>query len=84
MAESTDSDAGAVAKHRFGQGRVSYIQIPASDVRASAAFYEMVFGWKVRAGSASHLSFTDTSGDMIGAFVTGRPMSKDAGVLPYL
>jgi predicted enzyme related to lactoylglutathione lyase len=27
---------------------LSYVQVPGIDVRASAAFYEKVFGWKVR------------------------------------
>jgi hypothetical protein len=43
--------------HLFGHGRLSYVQIPAIDVRASAAFSEKVFGWKVRGGGANHLSF---------------------------
>jgi predicted enzyme related to lactoylglutathione lyase len=71
-------------QHLFDHGRLSYVQIPALDVRASAAFYEKVFGWKVRGGSDSHLSFTDATGDMIGAWVTGREISHEAGFLPYI
>jgi uncharacterized protein len=48
-----------------GHGRLSYVQIPALDVGTSAAFYEKVFGWKLRGGSDHHLSFTDATGDMI-------------------
>jgi predicted enzyme related to lactoylglutathione lyase len=70
--------------HLFGHGRLSYVQIPAIDVRASARFYEHVFGWKVRGGGASHLSFTDATGDMIGAWVTDRAISREPGVLPYI
>jgi predicted enzyme related to lactoylglutathione lyase len=71
-------------RHLFGNGRISYIQIPASSVREAAAFYGSVFGWEIRGGSDHHLSFTDATGDMIGAWVTGREVSQDAGVLPYI
>jgi len=63
---------------------LSYIQIPAVDVRASAQFYETVFGWKARGDGARHLSFTDATGDMIGAWVTDRAISREPGVLPYI
>lgn len=33
-------------------GEVGYLQLPALDVAASAAFYEAVFGWSVEAGQA--------------------------------
>jgi hypothetical protein len=71
-------------QHLFGNGRISYIQIPASSVRESAAFYASAFGWEIRGGSDHHLSFTDATGDMIGAWVTGRAVSRDSGVLPYI
>ena len=54
------------------------------DVNASAAFYRDIFGWQIRGGSASHLSFTDATGDVIGAFVTGRKISSDPGVILYV
>ena len=71
-------------RHLFGNGRLSYIQIPASNVQESAEFYRAVFAWEVRGGSDAHLSFTDATGDMIGAWVTGRPASREPGVLPYI
>jgi predicted enzyme related to lactoylglutathione lyase len=72
------------ARHLFGHGRLSYVQIPAVDVRASSDFYARVFGWQARGGSDSHLSFSDATGDMIGAWVTGRAASREAGILPYI
>ena len=59
-------------EHPFGHGRLAYVQIPALDVHASAAFYKDIFGWQIRGGSPAHLSFTDATGDIIGAFVTDR------------
>ena len=80
MAESPER----AGPHLFGHGRLSYIQIPASDVREAAAFYSNVFGWKVRGGDDRHLSFTDSTGDMIGAWVTDLHASTKPGVLPYI
>jgi len=71
-------------RHLFGNGRLSYVQIPANDVHQSAEFYKKVFGWQLRGGSDSHFSFADATGDMIGAWVTGRPISEAPGVLPYI
>jgi uncharacterized protein len=71
-------------QHLFGHGRLSYVQIPALDVGTSAAFYEKVFGWRLRGGSDHHLSFTDATGDMIGAWVTSREASREPGILPYI
>jgi uncharacterized protein len=53
-------------------------------VRESAAFYASAFGWQIRGGGNDHLSFADATGDMIGAWVTGRPASREPGVLPYI
>ena len=82
LGESARADGAAT--HLFGHGRLSYVEIPAIDVRESAKFYEKVFGWKVRGDGINHLSFTDATGDMIGAWVTGRVVSRDSGVLPYI
>lgn len=71
-------------RHLFAHGRLSYIQIPATDVRESAKFYADIFGWKIRGGSDEHLSFTDATGDMIGAWVTDRALSREPGILPYI
>jgi predicted enzyme related to lactoylglutathione lyase len=71
-------------EHPFAHGRLAYIQIPALDVRESAAFYQQVFGWKIRGGSDGHLSFTDAAGDIIGAFVTDAMISTEPGVIFYI
>ena len=65
-------------------GHVSYLEIPASDVARSAAFYEAVFDWNVNRRDAGHCSFDDRSGDLIGRWVTGRAASREAGLLPYI
>ena len=66
-------------------GKISYMQIPALDVGRSAAFYGRVFGWTNRDdGKGEHRSFSDASGELIGAWVTSRAPSDDGGVLPYV
>ena len=67
----------------FKQGKLSYMQIPASDPEGLAKFYETVFGWELR-GSVEHRSFTDSSGELIGAFVTELKTDGEPGVLPYI
>lgn len=79
-----EAGGGSTRQHLFGHGRLSYVQIPAVNVRESAAFYARVFGWHIRGGSEDHLSFTDATGDMIGAWVTGRAPTREPGMLPYI
>jgi uncharacterized protein len=86
MGKDNQSENKAVEAtgHLFGHGRLSYVQIPAMDVHQSATFYEKVFGWQLRGGSDNHFSFTDATGDMIGAWVTGHGISVEPGVLPFI
>ena len=64
--------------------RVCYIEIPAEDAHASAAFYEQAFGWNIRHRETQRPSFDDASGAISGAFVTGRKPSSVPGLLPYI
>jgi predicted enzyme related to lactoylglutathione lyase len=84
MQDDQAENETVTSSHLFGHGRLSYMQIPASNVHQSAEFYETVFGWQLRGGSDNHFSFTDATGDMIGAWVTGRAISEEPGVLPYI
>lgn len=67
----------------FPHGKLSYMRIPASEPDALASFYASVFNWDLR-GDSSHRSFTDASGEMIGAFVRDLPANATPGVLPYI
>ncbi|HEY1789200.1 MAG TPA: VOC family protein [Verrucomicrobiae bacterium] len=84
MSADMSPDTDTKSRHLFGHGRLSYIQIPAVNVREAAKFYADIFGWKIRGGSDQHLSFTDATGDMIGAWVTDCAASREPGVLPYI
>jgi predicted enzyme related to lactoylglutathione lyase/carbon monoxide dehydrogenase subunit G len=75
--------AGGVDAPFAREGKLSYLQIPASDVEATARFDAEAFGWKL-SGGAGHRSFTDASGELLGAFMPGREISRQAGFLPYV
>jgi hypothetical protein len=53
-------------------GKICYVEMPAVDVGRSAAFYERVFGWRSRRRGDGATAFDDTTGQVSGAWVTGR------------
>jgi predicted enzyme related to lactoylglutathione lyase len=61
-----------------------YLEIPAIDVAKSVSFYEAVFGWNIRHRETGRPSFDDASGDISGAWVTGRDAAHEGGLLPYI
>lgn len=64
--------------------RLCYLEIPAVDVQQSAAFYEKVFGWNIRHRDSGYPSFDDATADVSGAWVTGRDIAREPGLLPYI
>jgi uncharacterized protein len=65
----------------FRPGDVSYLRIAAPDPARSAAFYNAVFGWKIRKDSTA---FEDSTGHIIGHFMPDLPVAGEAGVIPYV
>ena len=65
----------------FRPGDVSYLRIAAPDPARSAAFYNTVFGWKIRKDSTA---FEDGTGHIIGHFMPDLPVAGEAGVIPYV
>lgn len=47
-------------------------------------FYENVFGWNIRKRGTDRPSFDDATGDVSGAWVTGRKIAAEPGLLPYV
>jgi predicted enzyme related to lactoylglutathione lyase len=86
MSDGTTAQADSGVEAQLArQGKLSYVQIPALDVDRSAAFYTAVFGWSSRDDkNPAHRSFGDTTGELIGAFVSGHAISREPGVLPYV
>lgn len=67
-----------------GHGKICYVEIPATDVARSAAFYQAVFGWKTRKRGGGALAFDDGVGEVSGTWVTGRPPMSTVGLLVYI
>ncbi len=68
----------------IANGKICYVEIPATDVPRSADFYRAVFGWNVRTRGDGATAFDDTTGEVSGAWVTGRPPSPQPGLLLYV
>ncbi len=68
----------------LGNGKICYIEMPAVDVERSADFYAKVFGWRIRPRPGGQPSFDDTTGEVSGRWVTGRPPSPQPGLLIYI
>jgi predicted enzyme related to lactoylglutathione lyase len=68
----------------LANGKICYIEMPATDVRRSAEFYEEVFGWGIRKRSDGSIAFDDTTGEVSGTWVRGRPPSTAPGLLIYI
>jgi predicted enzyme related to lactoylglutathione lyase len=73
-----------MATPTLGDGKICYVEIPTRDAQRSADFYHHVFAWELRHRGDGSLSFDDTVGQVSGAFVPGRPVSRTVGVLVYV
>jgi predicted enzyme related to lactoylglutathione lyase len=65
-------------------GKICYLEIPTTEITRSAEFYQRVFGWRTRQRGDGHLAFDDTTGEVSGSWVLGRPPSKTPGLLLYI
>jgi predicted enzyme related to lactoylglutathione lyase len=65
-------------------GKICYIELPASDIARSAEFYKRVFGWNIRQRGDGHTAFDDTTGEVSGSWVLRRPPASAPGLLLYV
>lgn len=68
----------------LGNGKICYIEIPATDIPRSADFYSAVFGWNIRRRGDNHIAFDDGVGEVSGTWVIGRPPAMTPGFLFYV
>jgi uncharacterized protein len=68
----------------LANGKICYIEIPATGIERSAEFYEKVFGWNIRKRGDGHTAFDDTTGQVSGSWVLGRPAAGKPGLLIYI
>jgi predicted enzyme related to lactoylglutathione lyase len=65
-------------------GKICYVELPATDVPRSVAFYQAVFGWTIRRRGDGQPAFDDSVGEVSGSWVVGRPPSQKPGLLLYI
>jgi uncharacterized protein len=68
----------------MANGKICYIEMPATDIVRSAAFYKDVFGWTIRKRGDGSNAFDDTTGEVSGSWVLGRPPAATPGLLFYI
>jgi len=68
----------------FANGKICYLEVPATDVARSADFYRKVFGWNIRKRGDGSVAFDDTVNEVSGTWVLGRPPAREPGLLLYI
>jgi len=68
----------------LGNGKICYLEIPATDIDVSVQFYKTVFGWNTRTRGNGSIAFDDGVGEVSGTRVKGRPPSAEPGILIYI
>jgi predicted enzyme related to lactoylglutathione lyase len=68
----------------LANGRICYIEMPATDIARSSEFYKKVFGWNIRTRGNGSVAFDDTTGQVSGTWVLGRPAAAKPGLLLYV
>jgi uncharacterized protein len=68
----------------IANGKICYIEFPATDLQRSSQFYHNVFGWNLRTRGDGAIAFDDSVGEVSGIWVVGRPPSTQPGLLFYI
>lgn len=68
----------------LGNGKICYVEIPATDIARSAEFYKRVFGWNIRTRGDGATSFDDGVGQVSGTWILGRPPATAPGLMLYI
>ena len=65
-------------------GSITYLHIPAADVRQAAAFYRDVFGWNINNPDSDRPSFDCPNGRLSGAWISDHIAVAEPGLLLYI
>ena len=69
----------------YANGKICYVEMPATDIARSADFYAKVFGWQTRRRRDGSTAFDDTVGQVSGTWRVDRsPSSSPPGLLIYI
>ena len=82
--KETESTGTGVDARLARHGGLSYLEIPTVDPRQAAVFYANVLGWTVQGQDTDDPRFSDATGHLIGRWETGRLISREPGLLPYV
>jgi predicted enzyme related to lactoylglutathione lyase len=61
-------------------GKICYLFMPSQDPQRSSAFYQEVFGWKIRTHGDGSLAFDDSTGQVSGTWSTDRPPAREGNL----
>ena len=75
---------GMLMPPTLANGKICYLEMPATDIVRSADFYKGVFGWNIRKRGDGSTSFDDTVNGVSGTWVLGRPAAGNPGLLFYI
>ena len=81
---STAGEGHSVDARLTTPGAITYLHIPAADVRQAATFYREVFGWEINNPDSGRPSFDDASGHLSGAWISDYPVAREPGLLLYI
>src|ERR1700730_3143042 len=68
----------------YRPAKICYIEIPATDIRQSAEFYERAFGWQTRQRGDGSTAFDDTVNQVSGTWVRQRAPAAEPGLLIFI
>jgi uncharacterized protein len=68
----------------YRSGKICYVEIPATDIAQSSAFYQQAFGWDVRQRGDGSTAFDDTVHEVSGTWVTGRRPAAEGSLTVYI
>jgi predicted enzyme related to lactoylglutathione lyase len=68
----------------MANGKICYIEMPATDIARSAEFYGKTFGWNIRKRGDGSTAFDDGVGEVSGTWVKGRPAAASPGFMIYI
>ena len=68
----------------YGNGKICYVEIPATDINVSVDFYKNVFDWKVRRRNDGRQAFDDGVGQVSGTRVQGVEPASEVSILIHI
>jgi hypothetical protein len=89
MSEHVKEPPAADEQHSAGPehatpGAITYLHIPAADVRQAARFYRDVFGWHITNPDSDSPGFDIPGGQLSGAWISHHLAPSEPGLLPYI